>query len=82
MIGYGNRRFNAANTDTLSVYSPAKVTNPTIQTSNNRFLENEDDGSIDYDENGNLTLDAEDKVSLPIFIRKCSNSSLFNFPHK
>ena len=60
---YGNRTFDANNTDTLSGSSPSKVTNPTIQTSNNRLTENQDGGAIDYDydANGNLTLDAENK---------------------
>ena len=63
---YGNRRFNTTNnnTTTLSQSAPAKVTNPLINTSDNRFQADQDGDSnidYDYDENGNLTLDAENK---------------------
>ncbi len=63
---YGNRRFNTINnnTTTLSQSSPAKVTNPLINTSDNRFQADQDGDSnidYDYDKNGNLTLDAENK---------------------
>ncbi len=58
---YGNRTFDANNTTTFSQSN--KVTNPTIQTSNNRLTEDQDGGGIDYDydENGNLILDAENQ---------------------
>ena len=60
---YGNRTFDSGNTSTLSQSAPTKVTNPTINTADNRITENQDGGAIDYDydANGNLTLDAENK---------------------
>ncbi len=58
---YGNRTFDSSNTTTFSQSN--KITNPTIQTSDNRLTENQDGGTIDYDydANGNLTLDAENQ---------------------
>lgn len=53
---FGNRTFDAINTTTLSVND--KVSNPQIETSNNRLKENQDGGGIDYDydKSGNVTL--------------------------
>ncbi|MEZ5307060.1 MAG: RHS repeat-associated core domain-containing protein [Pyrinomonadaceae bacterium] len=58
---YGNREFDAANTTTLA--SNGKVENPDIEESTNRIKKDQDGGGIDYDydKNGNLTLDAENK---------------------
>jgi hypothetical protein len=58
---FGNRTFDSNNTTTFTQSN--KVTNPTIQTSNNRLTEDQDGGGIDYDydENGNLKLDAENQ---------------------
>lgn len=60
---FGNRTFDSNNTTTLSQSATTKVANPTIQTSNNRLTEDQDGGGIDYDydENGNLILDAENQ---------------------
>lgn len=61
---YGNREFDANNTTTLSQTAPAKVTNPLINTSDNRLKKDQDNDTVtdyDYDKNGNLTLDAESK---------------------
>jgi RHS repeat-associated protein len=63
---YGNRRFNTSsnNTTTLSQVLASKVTNPLINTSDNRFQEDQDNDLVadyDYDANGNLTLDAQNK---------------------
>jgi RHS repeat-associated protein len=56
---FGNR--TTANTVIPGVTPlPAKITSPAIDSSNNRFVEQQDDGIIDYDydENGNLIVDA------------------------
>jgi RHS repeat-associated protein len=62
---YGNRRFDAANTTNLSQStSPSKITNPQINTADNRLKKDQDNDSVndyDYDKAGNLTLDAENK---------------------
>jgi RHS repeat-associated protein len=58
---YGNRQFDAANTNTLSGSAPSKVTNPQINTSDNRLKKDQDNDSIndyDFDKDGNVTLDA------------------------
>ena len=60
---YGNRRFDTASgsTTTLNLSTAAKITNPQINTSDNRLKKDQDNDSItdyDYDANGNLTLDA------------------------
>jgi RHS repeat-associated protein len=59
---YGNRRFDAANTTTIAASN--KVTNPQINTSDNRLKKDQDGDSItdyDFDKDGNVTLDAESK---------------------
>ncbi len=64
---FGNRRFDAANTTNLSQSSPTKVTNPLINTSDNRLKKDQDNDSVndyDYDKNGNLTQDSEGKTFL------------------
>ncbi len=53
---YGNRRFDAANTTTLSASN--NVTNPTIDTATNRFSSGQ---NYSYDKDGNLTVDAENR---------------------
>jgi hypothetical protein len=61
---FGNRRFDAANTNTLSNTVAAKVTNPQINTSDNRLKKDQDNDTItdyDYDKTGNMILDAENK---------------------
>jgi RHS repeat-associated protein len=61
---FGNRRFDAANTTNLSQSAPSKVTNPLINTSDNRLKKDQDGDSLndyDYDKNGNLTQDSEGK---------------------
>ena len=46
---YGNRRFDAANTNTLG-QSSTKITNPLINTSDNRLKKDQDNEAItDYD---------------------------------
>ncbi len=62
---FGNRRFDAANTTNLSQSSPTKVTNPLINTSDNRLKKDQDNDLVndyDYDKNGNLTQDSEGKT--------------------
>lgn len=54
---YGNREFDAANTTTLGSCTQA-VCNPTISTTNNRFIAGQ---GYSYDQNGNVTQDAEGK---------------------
>jgi len=54
---YGNREFDAANTTTLGSCAQA-VCNPDINTANNRFSAGQGYG---YDQNGNVTQDAEGK---------------------
>jgi RHS repeat-associated protein len=64
---FGNRRFDAANTTNLSQSSPTKVTNPLINTSDNRLKKDQDGDSVndyDYDKTGNLTQDSEGKTFL------------------
>ena len=61
---HGNRTFNAGNTTTLSQNVSAKITNPIINTSDNRLKKDQDNDTItdyDYDRSGNLTLDAENR---------------------
>ena len=61
---YGNRTFDSANTTTLSGSVAAKITNPQINTSDNRIKKDQDNDSVtdyDFDKNGNLTLDAENQ---------------------
>lgn len=61
---FGNRRFDAANTTTLSQSAPTKVINPQINTSDNRLKKDQDNDNItdyDFDKVGNLTLDAENR---------------------
>jgi RHS repeat-associated protein len=60
---FGNRRFDTANTNTLG-QSSTKITNPQINTSDNRLKKDQDNDSVndyDYDKTGNMTLDAENK---------------------
>ncbi|QQS32978.1 MAG: RHS repeat-associated core domain-containing protein [Acidobacteriota bacterium] len=54
---YGNREFDAANTTTLGSCTQA-VCNPDINTANNRFSSGQ---GYSYDQNGNVTQDAEGK---------------------
>jgi RHS repeat-associated protein len=64
---FGNRRFDAANTTNLSQSSPTKVTNPLINTSDNRLKKDQDGDSVndyDYDKTGNLIQDSEGKTFL------------------
>jgi RHS repeat-associated protein len=64
---FGNRRFDAANTTNLSQSSPTKVTNPLINTSDNRLKKDQDNDTItdyEYDKTGNLTQDSEGKTFL------------------
>ncbi len=53
---YGNRRFDTANTTTLSASN--NITNPTIDTATNRFSSGQ---NYSYDKDGNLTVDAENR---------------------
>jgi RHS repeat-associated protein len=55
---YGNRRFDMANTTVPDSQSNQNITNPQIDTSNNRFSANQ---GYDYDQSGNVTKDATDK---------------------
>jgi RHS repeat-associated protein len=62
---FGNRRLDAANTTTIGVSN--KVTNPLINTSDNRLKKDQDGDAItdyDYDKTGNLTQDSEGKQFL------------------
>jgi RHS repeat-associated protein len=62
---FGNRRIDAANTTTIGVSN--KVTNPLINTSDNRLKKDQDNDNItdyDYDKTGNLTQDSEGKQFL------------------
>jgi RHS repeat-associated protein len=64
---FGNRRFDAANTTNLSQSAPTKITNPLINTSDNRLKKDQDGDSLndyDYDKTGNLTQDSEGKQFL------------------
>ena len=54
---YGNRRFDQANT-TFPTFSNPNITNPQIDTANNRFTSGQ---GYTYDLNGNLLTDAEGK---------------------
>lgn len=61
---YGNRNFNTVgnNTTTLNLSKSVKITNPTINSSDNRLKNDQEDDSIidyGYDKNGSLVLDAE-----------------------
>jgi len=60
---FGNRNFDTGNTTLQSVDSAtAKVTNPEILTSNNRFKLDQDNDSVNdygYDSSGNLTKNAQ-----------------------
>ena len=63
---FGNRTFNTTSnaTTTLSQTLATKITNPQINTADNRLKKDQDNDTItdyDYDQNGNLTLDAENK---------------------
>jgi RHS repeat-associated protein len=63
---FGNRTFNTANggTTTLDPSKATKVTNPQINTSDNRLKKDQDNDTVtdyDYDKAGNMTLDAENK---------------------
>jgi RHS repeat-associated protein len=61
---FGNRVFDTNNTTTLSQIVPVKVSNPIINTSDNRLKKDQDNDNVpdyDYDKNGNLVLDAENK---------------------
>ena len=58
---FGNRTFDAANTTTMI---NSKSTNPAIQTADNRIKKDQDNDYVndyDYDENGNLKLDADNQ---------------------
>jgi RHS repeat-associated protein len=55
---YGNRRFDLSQTTTPDSQSNQNITNPQIDTSNNRFLQNQ---GYFYDAAGNLTQDASGK---------------------
>ncbi len=62
---FGNRRIDAANTTTIGTSN--KVTNPLINTSDNRLKKDQDNDTItdyDYDKTGNLTQDSEGKTFL------------------
>jgi RHS repeat-associated protein len=62
---FGNRRLDGANTTTIGVSN--KVTNPLINTADNRLKKDQDGDTItdyDYDKNGNLTQDSEGKTFL------------------
>jgi RHS repeat-associated protein len=64
---FGNRRFDAANTTNLSQSSPTKVTNPLINTSDNRLKKDQDGDAVndyDYDKTGNLIQDSDGKTFL------------------
>jgi RHS repeat-associated protein len=64
---YGNRTFDGTNTTNLSQSSPTKVTNPLINTSDNRLKKFQDGDALadyDYDKTGNLTQDSEGKQFL------------------
>jgi RHS repeat-associated protein len=61
---YGNRRFDAAGTTTLDPNDAPKISNPLINTSDNRLTRHQDGDAFadyDYDQAGNLTLDAENR---------------------
>lgn len=61
---YGNRTFDSNNTTTLDPQVSWKITNPQIQTSDNRLKKDQDNDAVneyDYDKDGNLTLDAENQ---------------------
>jgi RHS repeat-associated protein len=55
---YGNRRFDLSQTTTPDSQSNQNITNPQIDTSNNRFLQSQ---GYFYDAAGNLTQDASGK---------------------
>jgi RHS repeat-associated protein len=55
---YGNRRFDMSQTTMPDPQSNQAITNPQIDTSNNRFSANQ---GYDYDQSGNVTKDATDK---------------------
>ena len=61
---FGNRVFDSANTTTLNQTVSWKVTNPLINTSDNRLKKDQDGDTItdyEYDKAGNVTLDAENQ---------------------
>ena len=61
---YGNRVFDSTNTTTLSQMVSAKITNPSINTSDNRLKKDQDGDNVadyDFDKAGNLVLDAENQ---------------------
>lgn len=53
---YGNRRFDTANTTTITPGCPEAVCNPQINQANNRLI------SYQFDNSGNTTLDAENRT--------------------
>ena len=55
---YGNRRFDQANTTFPTSFANPNITNPTIDTANNRFTTGQ---GYTYDLSGNLLTDAEGK---------------------
>ncbi|MEZ5425871.1 MAG: RHS repeat-associated core domain-containing protein [Pyrinomonadaceae bacterium] len=61
---YGNRSFDQTGTSTLGSSEPKKVTNPSINSSKNRLVADQDgNGQVDYqyDKNGNVILNAENQ---------------------
>ena len=61
---YGNRVFDSANTTTLNQTVGWKITNPLINTGDNRLKKDQDGDTItdyEYDKAGNVTLDAENQ---------------------
>ena len=61
---FGNRVFDSANTTTLSQTVSWKITNPLINTADNRLQKDQDGDTIadyEYDKAGNLVIDAENK---------------------
>jgi RHS repeat-associated protein len=61
---YGNRRFDAANTTTFDQTLNWKITNPQINSSDNRLKRDQDGDNLtdyDYDKAGNLALSADGK---------------------
>ncbi len=62
---FGNRNFNTANNNTTTLGSCTQIVcNPVINTSDNQIKKDQNNDNIkeyDYDENGNLTRDAQSK---------------------
>jgi RHS repeat-associated protein len=69
---FGNRRFDAANTNTLGSIAPA-IINPLINTSDNRFSGGQ---GYFYDKVGNLTQDAENQRF--VYDREGRQTQFFN----